>query len=451
MLHVNGAHRKEFEKQVAPHLEKHGLLQNYECVMKRKNGETFTAEHYLAPLLDAGGRRTGWINIIRDITKRKINEQRRLNYEKIESLGLLAGGIAHDLNNIMTSVVGYIDLVRQALDGRSEEKEMLTNALQACSAAHKLTYRLMTFAKGGAPVKKLQNAASIIEETAGFALSGSNVKCRLETSDDLYPVEIDTGQINQALINIVMNAAQAMPDGGIMDIKAVNVALKDNSLPQLDPGKYIKISVRDYGMGIPAAHIPKIFDPFFTTKGNGRGLGLSIASSIIRKHNGNITLESNEGKGTAFHVYLPAAQTPLVKQREAGRSEELICGSGMIILMDDDLQVLEVTDRMLSRLGYRVITAKDGGEALALYKKLVSEGERISAVILDLTVKGGMGGKECIKHLLELTPDVKALISSGYSEDPVMSDYKSHGFREVIKKPFSIVELSEALSRVIKS
>jgi PAS domain S-box-containing protein len=386
--------------------------------------------------------------ILRDTSERKKMEEERLLLSKIESLGLLAGGIAHDFNNILTAILGNISLARlEAQPGRLIEDnflERLEQAERACQRAQALAGQLLSFAKGGLPIKKVTSVSKLIKESINLALSGSKARSELSLPEDLRPIEVDESQISQVLNNLLINADQAMPEGGVITVLAENVTLSDE-LP-LPKGDYVKITVSDQGIGIPHNYLGKIFDPYFTTKQKGSGLGLATSYSIIRNHGGNITVESKIGAGTSFHVYLPAIQaTNLTKEKP---TVEPIGGRGRILVMDDDEMVRDMLIVMLRKLGYEARCAEDGEEAIKLYKEALAESRPFAAVIFDLTVPGGMGGKEAIRQLRAIDPQIKAIVSSGYSDDPIMANFQIYGFQGVITKPYRITELSKILSSV---
>ena len=418
-----------------------------DVILIAKNGAERLIANSGAPIWDKEGRVIGAVFVFRDITERKKLEQELIRADKLESIGILAGGIAHDFNNILTAILGNITLTKMYT--KSEKIiERLREAERACLRGRDLTQQLLTFSKGGKPIKRIISIADLIKEAANFALSGSNVKCEFSIPDDLWLIEVDEGQISQVINNIIINADQAMPRGGIIKVSCKNVIVsKEGDLP-LKQGRYVKISIKDQGIGIPKKYLSKIFDPFFTTKKKGSGLGLATAYSIIKRHGGHIFVESEVGVGTTFHIYLP-----VLKRKEKiikGEIREEIKGSGRVLLMDDEDIVLEVVGEMLRTLGYKVGFAKDGNEAIKLYKRAKASGHPFDAVIMDLTIPGAMGGKEAIKKLIEIDPEVKAIVSSGYSTDPVMADFRKYGFCGVIAKPYEMKELGKILKKVIK-
>ena len=398
-------------------------------------------------LRDSHGNYAGAIESIRDITDLQKAEAERLRLGKLESLGLMAGGIAHDFNNILTAIIGNISMAMLDHKMAGQAQERLMAAEKACLQAQTLARQLLTFAKGGAPVKKITSVATTIDESVMFACRGFKTRCELRISDDLWCVEADSGQLGQVFQNLIINAVQAMPAGGTIDIDAENLRLKASRDLPLSPGKYVKISIRDQGIGIPAEYLPKIFDPYFTTKQAGSGLGLATAFSIIQNHHGHISVESILGAGTTFHIFLPASDHQMVRQPEPER--KALLGKGKVLVMDDEEMVREVLGKMLANLGYEAKFAQDGAEAVEKFAAAQKTGGKFQAVILDLTVPGGVGGKDTIKKLLDIDPQVKAIVSSGYSDDPIMANFKAYGFSGVIAKPYKVLDLAEVLHDII--
>jgi len=383
-----------------------------------------------------------------DITDRKKMEEELLKAQKLESLGVLAGGIAHDFNNILVAIMGSFSLLRFV---KSEDKffEVLSKAEKAANRAKDLTRQLLTFSKGEPFITKTSSISELLKDTTSFCLRGSKVKHEFCLSNNLWPVEIDEGQISQVINNLIINADQAMPDGGIIRISTENVRIRANEGLPLKEGKYVKISIKDQGIGISEEDLHKIFDPYFTTKSDGSGLGLAISYSIVNKHKGYIMAESKVGVETTFILFLPASEKEIFLVEKV--VEEKLCfGQGKILVMDDDPDVRDTAGQMLTRLGYVVEFAKDGAEAIKLYKKAKESGQGFEAVISDLTIPGGMGAEEVIKKLHETDPEVKVIISSGYSNDRLITEYRQYGFTGVITKPYEIRGLGETLSEVIR-
>ena len=366
----------------------------------------------------------------------------------MESVGILAGGIAHDFNNILTGIMGNIGLAKIFVVPAGQASAALVEAEEAALRAKGLTQQLLTFARGGLPIRKSTSIAKLLRQSAGFALRGSRVRGKFTLPDDLWSVEIDEGQINQVITNLVINADEAMPEGGVVKIGAKNTTIEASSVLPLPEGNYIEITVADHGIGISPEHLARIFEPYFTTKQKGSGLGLATAYSIIRNHDGYITAESELSVGTTFHIYFPASGKPAPK-KEKLVAKAAVAGEGRILVMDDEEMLRKMLSMTLPLDGYEVELARDGAEAVELYKKARESGRPFDAVILDLTVPGGMGGKEAIKKLLEIYPRVKAIVSSGYSTDPVMADFKDYGFSAVAVKPYRIEELENTLRSLI--
>ena len=391
----------------------------------------------------------------RDITERQQAEKERLRIVKLESLGILAGGIAHDFNNILTAILGNINLTGMEPYLQEADRGRLNEAEKACLRAQALAQRLLTFARGGAPVKKPTEITKLLKETANLTLCGTNIRCDFYLPEDLWLVKVDEGQINQVINNLLINAQQAMAAGGIIAIRAENVTLAEDAelpLPRgkhipLPKGEYVKITVLDQGAGIPPEIGDKIFDPYFTTKPQGSGLGLATAYSIIKNHRGYITMESQAGEGSIFYIYLPALKDAIPFPEEA--AIEPLKGQGRILIMDDEGIVLDVLGEMLGKLGFEVDSARDGREAVEIYQTANHNGRPYAAVILDLTVPGGLGGKETLELLKEINPQAKVIVSSGYSDSPIMADYEKYGVQGVITKPYRLPELSQIIHEVI--
>lgn len=403
--------------------------------------------HSGAPIRDKAGHIIGVVLVFRDTTQQQKMEEDLLRTSKLEAVGLLAGGIAHDFNNILTAILGNLSLVKMSIGPTDPLHRRVSDAETASLRARDLAQQLLTFAKGGTPIKKTVSMKELLKDSIEFVLHGSNVGVEFVISDDLWPVEIDEGQISQVLHNLVINAQQAMPQGGIIKVRAENDLVKEGDKRIfLKPGRYVRISIRDFGIGIPKEHLSKIFDPYFTTKQKGSGLGLPTSYSIIKKHDGYMTADSELGKGSTFSIYLAASSHDVEPER---RSEVPLRGKGKILIMDDEQAVREVAGELLGFLGYRVGYAEDGAEAIARYREGSASGEPFDLVIMDLTVPGKMGGKEAIQRLLEIDPHVRAIVSSGYSNDPIMGDYARYGFKGVIAKPYQLEQLSKTVHDVI--
>jgi two-component system, cell cycle sensor histidine kinase and response regulator CckA len=415
----------------------------YEFRFKDKSG---TVKDTLVTVGMIAGTKRSVASLV-DISDKKKIEEEYLKVEKLESLGILAGGIAHDFNNILTAILGNISLAK--IFAQDKVRSRLEEAEKASAKARDLTQQLLSFARAGAPVKKTLSLPELIRESTAFALSGSNVRCEFSIPDGLWLVDVDEGQISRVITNLVINADQAMPQGGTIQVSAENTAFWAPEHPGLPlrPGKYVKIAVRDEGAGIPREHLSKIFDPYFSTKVKGTGLGLATAFSIINKHGGYITVDSEQGNGSIFHFYLPTSKQQVAEISDM--KKRTLSGKGRVLVMEDGDEVRRVLGEMLEHLGYYVDSVRNGAEVLQAYRQSRELGRRYDLVIMDLTIPGGMGGRETIKQLLELDPKARAIVSSGYSNDPVMADFADYGFTGFISKPYKIEELSDLLKKTI--
>lgn len=408
---------------------------------KKANGETL--------LLETIGKVLPNNQILfstRDITERKRAEDALQRASKLESIGTLAGGIAHDFNNLLTGIYGNIELAK-LLSEKNKVHKFLDKTLNTIERAQNLTGQLLTFAKGGSPVKKVQNIRPFLIETIQFALSGSNITCQFDLDDDLSYCDVDIFQISQAIDNIIINAKQAMPEGGKIQIEVKNVELKENEKVETLPGNYVRIMIKDSGVGISNDVLPRIFDPFFTTKVKGYGIGLSTTYSIITRHNGVIEVESQIGVGTTFYIYLPAAS----KEDEfSGLSEnDEHTGSGLFLIMDDEVVVRESLKDILEIFGYQVVTFENGEQAVDYFYNIDEACDRIIGMIFDLTVPGGMGGLEAVKKIRQICEKITVFVASGYADDPIMAKPEAYGFTASIKKPFKIRSLIALLNTYI--
>ena len=401
-----------------------------------------------APVSDAEGKVRGVVLVFRDVTEKRRIEDELAKIKKLETVGILAGGIAHDFNNILTAILGNINLALTQIDPEEPIHELLSSAEKATNRATNLTMQLLTFSGGGAPVKTMATIQDIIEDSAGFVLRGSNVQCGYHFADDLWAAEIDTGQISQVIQNIILNAAAAMIAGGTIDIHCRN-HLQDADSPVMAAGQYVRIAISDQGIGIAPDIREKIFDPFFSTKKSGSGLGLAITHSIVSKHRGHIEVESRPGEGAVFTIYLPAAGEVAV---ESGTTAKRFAGTsagGRVLIMDDDEMIRDLAGRMLERLGYETEFARDGMEAVKIFADARSGAAGISLIIMDLTVPGGMGGKDAVKEVLKIDPQAKVVVSSGYSNDPIMAHFAEYGFCAAMTKPYRLETLQDMLARVL--
>jgi two-component system, cell cycle sensor histidine kinase and response regulator CckA len=441
---------KPLERLINKHL---GLTlfpgQITEIKRNRGNGE--------ACILEIRVHSTDWnenparLLMLRDISEQKRVEEEMLKTEKLQSLELVAGGIAHDFNNLLTGTIANISLAKMHSKRASAQYEALRNAEKAAAGAKHLTQQLLTFTRGGDPVKRPASLSLLLKDSIVLALSGSSIKNEVSVPDDLWPAEIDQQQMGQVFQNLLINGLQAMPDGGTLTVCAENLFLGQERLghrPLLKKGRYVKISIKDTGCGIPAEQVTKVFDPYFTTKPKGSGIGLATAYSVVKRHGGVIDIESEVDVGTSVLVYLPASPEYEIDNPVDDSGETPAFGTGRILLMDDEEAIRIVAADLLTLLGYDVVTAKDGSECIEMYKAAMESGQPFCVVIMDLTVPGGMGGKVAIQELLEIDAKVKAIVSSGYSTDPIMSNYQHYGFKGIVPKPYNAVELSRALQEL---
>lgn len=391
------------------------------------------------------------------MTKTKEIEELKTKVRQLESITAISGGIAHDYNNLLTAIMGNISLAMGRLDPDTKTHALLNEALAASRIAKALTLRLMTFSMGDAPDKKSVSVFPLINNVTEFSLSGSNIRCCFDTGENLWPVLINSSQMGHAIHNIVINAAESMPNGGTLHILAENVTLH-SAEPSLKKGNYVKISFKDQGNGIPEEHIDKVFTPYFSTKGKKderMGLGLSISDSIVGRHGGKIKVSSIISKGSRFDIFLPASDQPaedvLLPPEPTNRSQKdtHLKGSGKILLMDDEEMVRDIAGNILNHLGYDVEFAVNGMEAISKYKAAFSTSAPFDAVILDLTIRGGMGGSETIEQLLHIDPEIRAIVSSGYIKNPVMKNHLKYGFMDAIVKPYEIEEIRDKLSAIL--
>ncbi len=444
---INENTRKQCDNPVAKVLETGGIvgLAN-NTVLVGKDRTERVIEDSGAPILDHQNRTLGVVLVFRDATEKRRMQGERQKAQKLESIGILAGGIAHDFNNFLTGILGNLSLIQLDIDPGDSMYPRLKDMEKAALRAKNLTEQLLTFSKGGEPVKRLTQIDTLVREASQFAVRGSNVRCQFDFPDDLWPSEVDAGQLGQVVHNLVINAVQVMPEGGVITISVKNTRVEPGSHLKLLPGLYIRIMIEDHGTGIKKDHLDKIFDPYFTTKQKGSGLGLTIVYSIIEKHDGHVTVYSKLGQGTTLNIYLPASPGSAVKSPKP--EETMISGAGRILVMDDEPFIQTLASRMLGKMGYESELAKDGAEAIKKYQKAIESNRPFDAVILDLTVPGGMGGQETITKLIQIDRNVKVIVSSGYSTDPVMSNYRDYGFVAAVRKPYVIKELNDALKKI---
>jgi nitrogen-specific signal transduction histidine kinase/CheY-like chemotaxis protein len=409
------------------------------------------------PLRDASGRIVSVIVTITDITDRFRTDEQVRNAQKLESVGILAGGIAHDFNNLLAGILGSVSLARMTVAPGSKTDSLLQTAEEACSHATELSHRLLTFAKGGSPHKKVTTIREILRDAVMLALSGSNVSLKVSFADKLMPVDVDENQMRQVFNNLAINAKEAMPHGGTLIVNARNVELAERQRPGLAAGHFVRIDFHDTGSGIPPENIGRIFDPYFTTKAlsarKGQGLGLTICHSIIQKHGGSIDAESVPGQGTTFTIHLPTAKkaAPPPAPRPAGARVLRPASRKRVMIMDDDETIRLILPEMLEHLGFDVTAVPDSTSALSAYRTAKEAGSPYALTILDLTIPGGKGGMETLSELKHVDPDVVAVISTGYADDPIVTNFAEHGFAGAIAKPYSMDRLSEMLGTILRA
>lgn len=409
-----------------------------------------TYDTSIHPVMNAQGEVTRLAIFARDITERKELEEERIRSGKLEAIGQLAGGIAHDFNNILTIVLGNIELAQLHAQDAKMVVTHLDDARNATFRAKDLSHQLVTFSKGGEPIKRLMPITRVIQDSMAFASTGSNVKCTLEVCPDVWDVVADESQIHQVLNNMILNAVQAMPEGGRISIGVENVESNTDPSGFLKSGRYVRITLRDEGHGIKPEHLTRIFDPYFTTKPWGTGLGLATVYSIVKRHEGHILVQSRPDSGATFEIFLPAA--PMTEAGVSSTSPKTLSESSprRVLVMDDEEMLRRLSENILQYLGYEVELAGDGSEAVDLYVQAAAKGRPFDVLILDLTIPGGRGGKEVLKQLKEIDPEVRAIVCSGYHSDPVMSRYGEYGFRGVVAKPYDIEEMRRVLLEVLK-
>ena len=408
-----------------------------------RDGTEHLIEQVVSPIRDRRNEVAGVVLVFRDIIEREHKQ-----------LGLLAGGIAHDFNNLLTAIMGNISLASLLIPATDEMTTRLADAKNASMRARDLAQQLLTFARGGVPIKKTASLTRLVQDTVSFCLRGSQSRGECDLENNLWPAEIDPGQISQVIANLVVNAEQAMPTGGTLHVTCENFRQgsgKKATVPDLPAGEFVKIAINDEGVGIPEQNLERIFDPYFTTKPKGNGLGLATAYSIVKHHKGLITVESEVNKGSTFTIYLPAAAHVAAPEEAKHAGVKELSGTGRVLIVDDEEAIRGLVEFTLTHLGYKVCSAATALEGVELYRQKLQAGERFDCVILDLTLPGGMGGKDALKLLLEIDPSVNAIVSSGYAMDATMSRYHDFGFRGVITKPYEAAELGRTVREVIES
>ncbi len=419
-----------------------GISERIETELVSSNGNVISVEGNVSVRYDGAGPVT-LRGIFRDVTETRKLQEELLKAQKLESLGILAGGIAHDFNNLLTTVMGNVSLLDAGFSDTAPEREILHDTEMACVRAQDLTRQLLTFAKGGAPVKSLASIRDIARDSVQFVLHGSKVSARISLPEDLMPVNVDVGQISQVLQNLTINALQAMPEGGTIEVWGTNLLVEDSGSQPVKPGPYVSLHLQDQGTGIPEDLLGKIFDPFFTTKTKGSGLGLATCYSIMKKHGGHISVESTPGSGSTFQLLIPAS--PGDRLHVKPEDAVVRAGEGRILVMDDQEMVLRVACNILEHVGYEVDSASDGSVAVEMYRKALEAGTPYTAVVLDLTIPGGMGGEETMARLKEIDPQVKAIVASGYANDAILAHYRDFGFSGIVSKPYNVSRLVTAV------
>jgi len=417
-----------------------------EELLTDSSGETHVIETKKAVFKDRNNNRI-LVGIIRDITNLKRLEEERLRSSKLESIGLLAGGIAHDFNNILTGILGYINIAGKLAAEDTQVFDLLGKAESASIRAKDLTRQLLTFSKGGEPITSVIQVEDLIRESTELVLRGTHISSQFEIPPDIWPVEVDAGQIGQVINNLVINAVQSMINSGTVFISCENTYRRGEFPDFLTGDRYVRIAVRDEGVGISKAELPKVFDPYFTTKNHGSGLGLATSYSIVSRHKGYISLDSKPGQGTTAVIYLPASDKAVMRETEF--DDKLYMGTGRILVMDDESMVREATGYMLQELGYELDFAENGAESIEKYSQAAREGNPFKLVIMDLTIPGGMGGAEAISLLKEQFPDVKSIVTSGYSNDPILANFQAYGFQGYLPKPYKTEELGKVLHDIL--
>jgi len=454
-LHTGELCYKAYQKRdsICPHCQLEKTLQDGKAHRREvsapgKDGGIIYMEVTSSPLLNAKGELIAGIEAVRNVSDRVKLEQEVQKAHNLESLGIFAGGLAHDFNNLLTGITGNLSLLKENLKRGKGVDKLIADMEHAGNRAQKLTMQLLTFAKGGAPLVEAISINDVIRNSTNFILAGSQVLVETELPGDLWAVEADSGQISQVFQNLAQNARQAMPRGGKIHISGANTAIDEADSHLLKKGRYVKISFADTGCGISPSEISHIFDPYFTTKPDGSGLGLAVCYSIVNKHGGHIQAESVPGRGTTFHLLLPASdeETATAPKKEAA---EVAARSGRILVMDDEEMVRTVSLAMLEHLGFTADSSADGEEMLERYRQAMAAGSPYDAVVTDLTIPGGLGGEQAVIKLLEIDPQAKAIVSSGYANDPIVANYRSHGFSGVMVKPFTLEQLAAVLSEVL--
>lgn len=441
VLHMlNPATRAQLSEPLTVSHDEQNPAPQHCLILIARDGSERMVEECVAPIRRHNSIGVGVVVVLRDVTEKQRWEESLIKTQKLESLGVLAGGIAHDFNNLLTAILGNISLAR--LPGVSAD-ELLTEAEKACLRARGLTHQLLTFAKGGAPIKRTVALEALVRDAANFSARGSNAHCEFTVDPNLPPAEVDADQIGQVINNLVLNAAESMPEGGKVQIALTRAPATAAGVPD-----HIQIQVADSGTGIQPKHLTKIFDPYFTTKQKGSGLGLAVVYSIVRKHGGEITVDSELGLGTRFTVLLPSAPIVTAPPLPAAPADTA-AESTRVLLLDDEDAIVQFARHVLAKLGYPVTAVREGGAALRAFDEALAAGAPYTVAVLDLTIHGGMGGRECAVQLRARGTAIKLIAASGYSTDPIMCEPRAHGFDDVLPKPFLPNELTAVIKRVL--
>ncbi len=451
VFHVVNEKSRELCENPAEKVLKKGNIIGFAnpTVLIARDGTERSIANSAAPIRDRSSNIIGVVLVSRDVTLENRLAVELEKTRKLEAIGLLAGGLSHDFNNILTGIVGAFGLAKLKLESDHPVYELMETGEKVAMQGARVTKQLLTFAKGGAPVKEIGSVYDVIKESCDMSIIGSSVVCRIDRVGKLWNTEIDKGQISQVIQNLVLNASQAMPEGGTVEVLCENHSHRPENSDDilLAAGDYIKVTVSDHGIGIPAEVISKVFDPYFSTKEKGNGLGLAVCHSIIKRHKGHIECKSESGNGATFTFYLPASAVKTTKETDITEFE---CGKGRILIMDDEAFILDVAASMLNLLGFEVDVVRDGNEAVQKYQQALQTTERYAAVIMDLTIPGGMGGREAAGKILAMDKDAVLVVSSGYSSDPVMAEYQKYGFRAAVAKPFNMEALRRAMVAVLQ-
>ena len=442
-------YRDQIFGDIRAEFQRGAMLDGMEIPIRTVDGRTRIVAWHAVPLVDEAGDLIGAVAFGRDVTDQTRLQSELLKNQTLQSVGTLAGGIAHDFNNLLTGILGNVALARQSTKHDPDVTGMLADAEKASLRARDLTAQLLTFARGGAPVRKPQPLPALIERAARTARSPAGIELDVTVADDLWRAEVDERQLSQAIANIISHASRSMPEGGVISIRSENWTIEAGQGLPLPAGPCVRITIQDQGRGLAAEELPHVFDPYFSTIMDRQGLDMAVAYSVVRAHQGHISVESQPGHGTRFAIYLPARHPDA---RDAARPAEQTGGPGRparILLMDDQRPVRLVASRMLAVLGHEVDLAADGAEAIEMYRAAHEGGTPYDLVITDLTVPGGMGGMEVIRLLLQIDPGVKAIVSSGYSVDPIMGNYRACGFQRVLVKPYQLAELEAVVEDVL--